>query len=169
MSWTVACPHCGKEYNLDVQHQGKKCRCAACQQIFICPEDLEKFTLENTPAAAAIRRVRCPECRQAAPQNADFCPHCGVLLRQPARSANKPFLCGVLNIIGGFAVGLSGLALLAQLIAAGVEFFHPSEHSYIREDTGEFYKSVMIGFAVFFGGMVVLGISQAVARASRRW
>lgn len=176
MKWRIYCPFCGASYKVESEVFGKKCRCAKCKQVFSVkarnpaevvpaaePQDADRDHQDDS------RVVICPNCLKEIAWNNDFCPHCGYGLRNVPRAEGKPFLCGVLNIIGGFAVGLSGLAFIIQLVAAGVEFFYPSEDSYIREEFEEFYKSFLIECSVFFGGMVVLGISQAVARASRRW
>lgn len=159
------CPDCGKRTFPFFDY------CSFCGYSFWEKKSRDKST-DN-------RQFRyCWFCGRKVRSQAKECPGCDSVLFyseedekdiEDTPQPSKPFLCGVLNVIGGFAVALCGLALIIQLVAAGVEFFHPSEHSYIREQNDEFYKTVMIEFAIFFGGMVVLGISQAVAQASRRW
>lgn len=144
MKWRISCPFCGASYSVEADVFGKQCECGKCKQRF---------------------SIKAPDPAEVVPVADGVAPD--VAGQQEA--GGKPFLCGVLNVIGGFAVALCGVALIMQLVAAGVEFFHPSEHSYIREEFEEFYKSVLIEIAVFFGGMVVLGISSLINRASRRW
>lgn len=147
MKWTVACPHCGKEYDLDIQHQGKQCRCAVCQQVFICPEDLEKFTLENAPAAAPPTRAPnkrltiCRDCGAFVSKKAYNCPACGgkVPLFVPWY---KNLFCGIIIFLGAILM----LLALATLLL-------PSRDQYgRRSDVIPCLVGLGIGAIFFFGG-----------------
>lgn len=148
-NWDVHyCPQCGKK---------------AIVSSFFCSFCGYSFWEQKSRSEVIENHARyCYWCGRKVRSQAKECPGCGFVLfyseedgkdTEGILQPSKPFLCGVLNVIGGLAVTLCGLALIIQLVAAGVEFCKP----------------VMIEFAGFFGGMVVLGISQAVAWASRRW
>lgn len=185
MSWKLRCPFCRTAYKIEPEHQGTVCQCAKCGKEFSIPDDIQS-RLDNMPDPPDCGRgglerraenqdyrddsrvVLCPNCFKEIALNNDFCPRCGYGLRNIPRAGGKPFLCYLLNILGFFGVLFGGVALVIAGIAAGYAYFNPSEIASM-DRSGVFFKEVLISFAVFFGGLILFGISSVINRASRRW
>jgi predicted Zn finger-like uncharacterized protein len=69
MSIATTCPHCGKSYNLDDSHAGKKARCKQCKNIFQIPGEGATI-ITPAPARAAAAAAAAPAPAQPPPARA---------------------------------------------------------------------------------------------------
>ena len=82
MPIATTCPHCGKSYNLDDSHAGKKARCKQCKNIFDIP-GARAASASSSPAPA--RAAAAPMSAPAAPAQAEERSAGGVrIVRGPA-------------------------------------------------------------------------------------
>lgn len=87
---TFACPHCGRDYQVDAGLAGKKARCKGCQEVMRIPREAAP---PPGPAEPDVLRFPCPRCGYGFNLEPRFagkkarCKSCGEVFRVPEHPA----------------------------------------------------------------------------------
>lgn len=159
------CPDCG-----EISKEFANC-CSLCGYNFV-----ERKSRHQDASSQCDDDVRyCFECGRKVRFTTESCPECGFVLCYHLKNQyqpKKPFLCGVLNVIGGIPLVISSLFLIFLLIRFVHAWANPSDNVFTNMSDSQMKNEIagiFIVLGVFFGSLIVLGISSLIAKASRNW
>lgn len=144
---------------------------------FLCGYSFwEKKSREPAADCLVNENIRyCYSCGRKVRPSTKYCPSCDSTLYyyiDEKKEKNKPFLCSVLNVIGGIAAVFGGFGLFCVVFSVVRGFCDPAHNIYAdmsAKEISEALKNHAVAVGFLFAGLILCGISSLIARASRRW